>query len=156
MSPLVIVLIIFGVLAVLGVGAILALVVLVGAAASADPTPVATPALTAPAATGPFPLEDDTANGATGNAGLTPPGTPTTTAATPAAPAATGGTKFICSASGSVRVCGFSNVCNFQSVFGTGISTNRDAAALQAKNACQGMAIAKGGSTVCAVSCQQR
>jgi hypothetical protein len=55
-----------------------------------------------------------------------------------------------------VRVCGFANVCNDQIVFGNGFGEDRFLASSQAKNACEGMARAKGGSTVCIVQCTFR
>lgn len=68
----------------------------------------------------------------------------------------TGGTKWSCNASGSVRVCGFANVCSYQMVFGNGYGPDRIPASMMAKNACENMARAKGGSTVCVVSCSPR
>jgi hypothetical protein len=41
-------------------------------------------------------------------------------------------------------------------VFGNGGGTDRFLASQQAKMACEGMARAKGGTTVCVVSCQPR
>lgn len=68
----------------------------------------------------------------------------------------TGGTKWFCNATGWVRVCGFANVCSNQMVSGIGSGTDRFVASQSAKIACEGMARAKGGSTVCAVSCTPR
>ena len=67
-----------------------------------------------------------------------------------------GGTKWFCNATGWVRVCGFANVCSNQMVSGIGSGTDRFVASQSAKLACEGMARAKGGSTVCAVSCTPR
>jgi len=67
-----------------------------------------------------------------------------------------GGTKYFCNATGWVRVCGFANVCSNQMVSGMGSGPDQMSASMMAKTACQGMAIAKGGSTVCTVACSQR
>lgn len=66
------------------------------------------------------------------------------------------GPQWFCNASGSVLVCGFANVCNHQMVFGSGFGSERIPASMMAKTACEGMARAKGGSTVCVVSCSLR
>lgn len=79
---------------------------------------------------------------------------PPTAGASP--PGAGGGVTWQCTASSSVRVCGFANACNYQMVFGNGFGKDRYLASTQAKNACEGMARAKGGSTVCVVQCTPR
>ena len=61
-----------------------------------------------------------------------------------------------CNATGWVRVCGYAGVCSNQMVFGQGLGTERLLAEQMARNACQGMAIAKGGSAVCSVACSAR
>lgn len=99
----------------------------------------------APAAT--VQAEDDHGGaGAPGHANA--PSAPTP----PPAPAAVTPVWF-CSASGSVLVCGFANVCNHQMVFGQGSGPDRFLAQQSAKMACESMARAKGSSTICAVSC---
>jgi hypothetical protein len=81
----------------------------------------------------------------TGKAGAAPTATATSTA--------TSSGKWLCNATGWVRVCGFANVCSNQMVSGIGTGTDRMLASMMAKNACEGMAGAKGGSTVCVVAC---
>ena len=65
-------------------------------------------------------------------------------------------TQWSCTATGWVRVCGFANVCNNQMVSGIGWGADRFFAQTMAKNACENMARAKGGSTVCTVSCSPK
>jgi len=77
-------------------------------------------------------------------------------AANPSTPKTAGGVKWSCNATGWVRVCGFANVCNNQMVSGIGMGSDRFGAQMMAKNACENMARAKGGSTVCTVSCSPR
>jgi hypothetical protein len=163
LSPLVIVLIVLGVALVVGGGACVVLggLVMLGASAQPDPAPVVAPAVTPaePGATasGAAPSETDDDDddpppaAATAKPGVAAPNAPTAAAA----PAAAGGT-WTCNASGSVRVCGFANVCNNQLVFGNGFGKDRFLASTQAKNACENMARAKGGSTVCIVQCTVR
>ena len=76
--------------------------------------------------------------------------------ANPSAPKKSGGTQWSCTATGWVRVCGFANVCNNQMVSGIGWGADRFLAQTMAKNACENMARAKGGSTVCMVSCSPK
>lgn len=61
-----------------------------------------------------------------------------------------------CTASASVRVCGFAGACNYQMVFGNGGGKDRFLASQQAKNACQASARAKGATAVCVVQCSVR
>ncbi|MBX3201886.1 MAG: hypothetical protein KF894_27370 [Labilithrix sp.] len=68
----------------------------------------------------------------------------------------TAGAGWLCNATGSVRVCGFANVCSNQMVSGLGSGADRFTASQSAKLACEGMARAKGGSTVCSVTCRPR
>lgn len=168
MSPLVIVLIVLGVVLVLGGGACVVLGGLVWIGVNAEPDAVtdagAAPVVTgttAPTGTSTDDDDDDTpstpgsaaagsssssssgaAAGSTGSSGTAKSGA-----------SSGGGTRWMCNATGWVRVCGFANVCNNQMVFGTGVGTDQFTASQMAKNACQGMAIAKGGSTVCTVAC---
>lgn len=80
------------------------------------------------------------------------------------APAATGtatssggaSPRWFCNATGWVRVCGFANVCSNQMVSGSGFGSDRMIASMTAKNACEGMARAKGGFGTCSVSCSVR
>ncbi|HEU4534626.1 MAG TPA: hypothetical protein VFS00_10935, partial [Polyangiaceae bacterium] len=81
---------------------------------------------------------------------------PTAAGRPPGPPTTGGGPTWQCTASGSVRVCGFANVCNNQMVFGNGFGKDRVLASMQAKNACESMARAKGGSTVCVTQCSAR
>jgi hypothetical protein len=76
--------------------------------------------------------------------------------ANPTTPKTAGGTKWSCNATGFVRVCGFANVCNNQMVSGIGMGSDRYVASTMAKNACENMARAKGGGTVCTVTCSPR
>ena len=76
--------------------------------------------------------------------------------ATPSTPKKSGGTQWSCTATGWVRVCGFANVCNNQMVSGIGWGGDRFLAQTMAKNACENMARAKGGSTVCTVTCSPK
>jgi hypothetical protein len=64
-----------------------------------------------------------------------------------------GGARWTCNASGWVRVCGFANVCNNVMVSGVGVGADRGEAATMARNACEGMARARGGAAVCSVAC---
>ena len=66
------------------------------------------------------------------------------------------GGNWRCTASASVRVCGFAGACNYQMVFGNGFGKDRFLASQQAKNACQASARAKGAAAVCAVQCSVR
>lgn len=170
-SPLVIGLIVAGAVLAVGAGSCVLIggLAVLGASAAPDPaassvTPSLAPATSAaPAATTLTPLGDDDDDA--------PPAATAATAATPAAaqgtaPAAAatgttaagsaGGGTWTCNASGSVRVCGFANVCSNQMVFGSGLGKDRFLANSQAKNACEGMARAKGGFTTCVVQCTLR
>ncbi|WP_437332518.1 hypothetical protein [Sorangium sp. So ce394] len=89
-------------------------------------------------------------------------------ARTPAAPSAgaakegsnsgsaAGGTSWWCTASASVRVCGFAGACNYQMVFGNGMGNDRFMASQQAKRSCEASARAKGASAICVVQCSPR
>jgi hypothetical protein len=119
--------------------------------------PTAPVAPTAPTATAPTPL---TETGHDDGAAPTPVGDsggdqPPSADGRPPATGTTSG-NWQCTASGSVRVCGFANACNYQMVFGNGFGNDRFLASTQAKNACESMARAKGGSTVCVVQCTLR
>lgn len=162
LPPVVIVLLAVGGAFAVGGGACVVLggLAVLGASADSEPavaegeTPAIPTATAAPTATtltetgaDPPPATIDTAGGAE------PPPLPGTRP--PATGTGAGGT-WRCTASGSVRVCGFANVCNNQMVFGNGFGKDRYLASTQAKNACEGMARAKGGSTVCVVQCTAR
>jgi hypothetical protein len=168
-SPVVIVLLVVGGVFALGGGACVVLggLAVLGASADADPAtaegdapglPTATAPPTATAAPTATSLvetgHDEPAPDATGatNGDVGPP----TTGARPPATGTAGGGTWSCTASGSVRVCGFANACNNQMVFGNGFGKDRYLASTQAKNACESMARAKGGSTVCVVQCSVR
>ncbi|AUX19810.1 hypothetical protein SOCEGT47_002630 [Sorangium cellulosum] len=69
---------------------------------------------------------------------------------------ATGGVSWWCTASASVRVCGFAGACNYQMVFGNGGGKDRFMASQQAKRACEASARAKGATAVCVVQCSAR
>lgn len=69
---------------------------------------------------------------------------------------ATGGVSWWCTASASVRVCGFAGACNYQMVFGNAGGKDRFLASQQAKRACEASARAKGATAVCAVQCSAR
>lgn len=69
---------------------------------------------------------------------------------------ASAGSSWRCTASASVRVCGFAGACNYQMVFGNGFSKDRFVASQQAKSSCEGIARAKGASAVCVVQCSAR
>jgi hypothetical protein len=157
------VLIVIGGLATLGVGATVVLggLVWLGAhaeredaldaavpvAASGASSTTATPAT--PAATTSGLVEQDTPESAA-QAPAKKTSTPSSTSS------ASAGGSWFCTASASVRVCGFANVCNYQMVFGNGSGKDRFLAQMQAKNACEGMARAKGSPTVCPVQCSMR
>lgn len=70
--------------------------------------------------------------------------------------AAAGGGSWFCTASAPVRVCGFAGACNYQTVFGNGSGPDRTAASMQARNACQASARAKGATAVCVAQCSAR
>ncbi len=164
----------------LGGGACLVLGGLVYLGANAEPEPGAPGATASPTATTTVPTtpsdpsppsgptsedngsgdgdEDDDTSGSRGSSGAPSNGNapskgtpPAGTAQSP--PSGAKGTKWFCNATGWVRVCGFANVCNNQMVSGMGSGPDQYTASQSAKLACQGMAIAKGGSTVCTVSC---
>ncbi|WP_434046515.1 MULTISPECIES: hypothetical protein [Sorangium] len=69
---------------------------------------------------------------------------------------ATGGASWWCTASASVRVCGFAGACNYQMVFGNGGGKDRFMASQQAKRSCEASARAKGASAICVVQCSPR
>lgn len=75
-----------------------------------------------------------------------------TGATSPGAPAGTT-TKWLCNATGWVRVCGFANVCNNMMMSGTGVGNDRQSAYNMAKLACEGMIRARGGAGTCSVAC---
>lgn len=81
-----------------------------------------------------------------------PESDPATAKGAPAVPGAKG-QKWMCNATGWVRVCGFANVCSNQLVSGAGIGNDRTSASMMAKNACENLARAKGGAGVCTVAC---
>ncbi|WP_437783480.1 hypothetical protein [Sorangium sp. So ce1097] len=74
----------------------------------------------------------------------------------PSSGSATRGTSWWCTASASVRVCGFAGACNYQMVFGNGGGNDRFMASQQAKRACEASARAKGATAVCVVQCSPR
>ncbi|WP_438035212.1 hypothetical protein [Sorangium sp. So ce204] len=69
---------------------------------------------------------------------------------------AAGGTSWWCTASASVRVCGFAGACNYQMVFGNGSAKDRFMASQQAKRSCEASARAKGATAFCVVQCSPR
>lgn len=75
------------------------------------------------------------------------------TGATSPGQPAVGTTKWMCNATGWVRVCGFANVCNNMMMSGTGVGTDRQSAYNMAKLACEGMIRARGGYGTCNVAC---
>ncbi|MFO0676527.1 MAG: hypothetical protein U0169_08335 [Polyangiaceae bacterium] len=138
-----------------------------------DPEAVPDP-VTSPTVYAPTPLPASSKTGRSGDDGLTEHGAdvpddddptlgaptaagPSSAPANPVAPSTTPKsgptTKWSCNATGWVRVCGFANVCSNQMVSGIGNGTDRFTASQTAKIACEGMARAKGGSTVCSVAC---
>jgi hypothetical protein len=155
--PIVIVLIVVGGLATLGVGATLVLggLVWLGAQAEHDHVDdagtavVATATTASAAATASGLVEQDEPESAAQPAAKKT-STPSSTSS------ASAGGNWLCTASASVRVCGFANVCNYQMVFGNGSGKDRFLAQMQAKNACEGMARAKGSAAVCIVQCSLR
>ncbi|WP_437574260.1 hypothetical protein [Sorangium sp. So ce887] len=74
----------------------------------------------------------------------------------PSSGGATGGASWWCTASASVRVCGFAGACNYQMVFGNGGGKDRFLASQQAKRSCEASARAKGASAICVVQCSPR
>ncbi|WP_437676730.1 hypothetical protein [Sorangium sp. So ce131] len=74
----------------------------------------------------------------------------------PSSAGATGGASWWCTASASVRVCGFAGACNYQMVFGNGSGKDRFMASQQAKRSCEASARAKGASAICVVQCSPR
>lgn len=159
LSTLTIVLLVLGGFAVLGMGACIVVggLVYLGAQAEDEPAPVPSGAAQDEPALGEAAedegggadepttaVEENTASADTNTHGTDKPSKPAS------------GTKWTCNASGSVRVCGFANVCNYQMVFGTGLGNDQFSARLMAKNACEGMARAKGSATVCVVTCSPR
>ncbi|WP_437638248.1 hypothetical protein [Sorangium sp. So ce854] len=74
----------------------------------------------------------------------------------PSSGSAARGTSWWCTASASVRVCGFAGACNYQMVFGNGGGNDRFMASQQAKRACEASARAKGATAVCVVQCSPR
>ncbi|AKV02627.1 hypothetical protein AKJ09_09290 [Labilithrix luteola] len=88
-----------------------------------------------------------------GKGGSTPP----SATGTSTSPSGGASPRWFCNATGWVRVCGFANVCSNQTVFGSGFGSDRMVASTTAKNACEGMARAKGGyGGSCSVSCSLR
>ena len=184
LSPLAIAFIVIGGVAVLGGGACVVLggLVYLGAKAEAEAEgPVADPSLAPGVSTAnpsasstdeppPLPVlppelaDDGTDDNGAGDgddesSALADPSSDKGTSSgsgTPSTPKTSGGTKWSCNATGWVRVCGFANVCNNQMVSGIGLGNDRFSASMMAKNACENMARAKGGSTVCMVSCSPR
>lgn len=171
LSPLAIVLIVLGVMFVLGAGACIFVGGLVwlganaeaespiGGDASAANAPLiatgATGAGTTPSSPVP-PLGDGNGDGDDQPAGAqSPSGASAKSTANPTAPKAAGG-KYFCNATGWVRVCGFANVCSNQMVSGMGVGPDQYQASQMARTACQGMAIAKGGSAICTVTCSHK
>lgn len=170
MSTLTIVLLIVGGLGALGVLAVVGMFVLV-AAVAADPDPAATSSSSststsstsssgAPTATATPPAPEDD-NDPTPEPPTKPfAGSSTSSSASSGGSSGgsskPGGAKWFCNATGWVRVCGFANVCNNQMVSGIGSGYDQFSASMMAKNACEGMARAKGGSTVCTVACSVR
>lgn len=69
---------------------------------------------------------------------------------------ASGEGNWQCTASSSVRVCGFAGACNYQMVFGNGWGKDRFFAQKQAKSSCEASARAKGAVAVCVVQCSVR
>lgn len=74
----------------------------------------------------------------------------------PSSGSATGGASWWCTASASVRVCGFAGACDYQMVFGNGGGKDRFLASQQAKRSCEASARAKGASAICVVQCSPR
>ncbi|AKU95456.1 hypothetical protein AKJ09_02120 [Labilithrix luteola] len=162
LSPLAIVLIVLAGVFVLGTGSCILLggLVLLGAQAEDDAANAG--------ATSTAPSSNVASKGAVPT---TPPSTLAPTTETPAAgdshddgdPAKAksapsnagtdGRTKYMCNATGWVRVCGFANVCSNQLVSGMGVGYDRMSASMMAKNACENMARIKGGGGVCTVAC---
>ncbi|MBX3264698.1 MAG: hypothetical protein KF782_33810 [Labilithrix sp.] len=176
LSTLTIVLIVLGALTVLGGGACVVVggLVYLGAKAEAegpvaDPslprgeatsTPGAPPEPSTSPTTEPAPLaglvetaDDDDIDDDGALGGVAPNDGASSGSAS--APKKAGG-GWLCNATGWVRVCGFANVCSNQMVSGLGSGADRFTASQSAKLACEGMARAKGGSTVCTVACSPR
>lgn len=63
------------------------------------------------------------------------------------------GTHYQCMATGSVNKCAGPGRCTFMTVSGVGSGEDRFQASEMARIACQGQAIAMGGTTVCMVAC---
>lgn len=102
-----------------------------------------------PSATGKSALAD-------GKGGSAPTPAATGTSTSPSGSGGSGSPRWFCNATGLVRVCGFANVCSNQMVSGSGFGSDRMIASMTAKNACEGMARAKGGFGTCTVSCSVR
>ncbi|MDX2092028.1 MAG: hypothetical protein SFX73_29460 [Kofleriaceae bacterium] len=98
------------------------------------------------------------AGSATGSAATTAaPTTPSTAKAEGAKQGSTSGEgNWQCTASSSVRVCGFAGACNYQLVFGNGWGKDHFFASKQAKSSCEASARAKGATAVCVVHCSVR
>ncbi len=181
LSPLVIVLLVLGGTFVLGAGACVAIgaFAFVAANASADPDEdkgadgnggaLTTPGTPTGTPLDPLDEDDDLPTGdepatedgddSAGGAESSPSSAAGTNGAATAAPtsgAATGGGSWWCTASASVRVCGFAGACNYQMVFGNGSGKDRFLASQQAKHACEASARAKGAVGVCIVQCSPR
>lgn len=63
------------------------------------------------------------------------------------------GTRYQCMATGTVNKCVAPGRCTFMTVSGVGSGEDRFQASEMARIACQGQAIAMGGTTVCMVAC---
>lgn len=163
LSPLIIVLIVLGGMLVLGGGACVVLSAIVVGAASAEQDPaVAAPPSTRASRSPPTvntpsltPIGEEDAPPSRSPAQVDTPSSSSGSAAAPVATITAGG-NWSCTASASVRVCGFAGACNFQMVFGNGFGKDRFLAQQQAKNSCEAMARAKGSPTVCLVQCTVR
>lgn len=165
LSPVAVALLVVGGIVVVVGGVIFLVVVLAVAGAQASTGPAG--AIDAGAVT---------ATGASSTRSDQPAAEPSTQAAEPAsedsddvAPVAAEGTgksgaaktkpsggSWSCTASASVRVCGFAGACNYQMVFGNGFGPDRFAAQRQAKSSCETSARIKGASAVCVAQCSQR
>ncbi|MFZ5446145.1 MAG: hypothetical protein ACOZQL_39525 [Myxococcota bacterium] len=80
----------------------------------------------------------------------------TTPAEAPPADEPEGTGLYQCSATGMVYQCTGPNQCMYRTVGGFGSGRDRGQAAEMARLACNGQAIAMGGSAVCSVSCTLR
>lgn len=130
-------------------------------AATADevpPAPSESPAA-ANEAPPPRPRDDDSSDDEAPDDAREPRPPAPTTSTKPMAPrpsGAAGGASWWCTASASVRVCGFAGACTYQMVFGNGASNDRFLASQQAKSACEASARARGAVAACVVQCSPR